>query len=73
MRIQITPTNAKFNGKFNDMPLKIHVEAKIAEKNKQKRHLEGKICLNYRKFHNFRRENSLNQNSNHTDKCRIEW
>ena len=41
----MTPTNAEFNGEFNDMPLKIHVEAKIAEKNKKKRHLEGKICL----------------------------
>ena len=69
----MTPTNAVFNGKFNDMPLKVHVEAKIAEKQKTKRHFEGKICLNYTKFHNFTRENSLNQNSNDTDKCRIQW
>ena len=28
----MTPTNAEFNGEFNNMRLKIHVEAKIAEK-----------------------------------------
>ena len=45
----------------------------MSEEKKQKRHLQEKICLNYRKFHNFTRENSLNQNSNDTDKCRIQW
>ena len=39
----MTPTNAEFNGEFNDMPLKIQIEAKIGEKDKEKRHLEEKI------------------------------
>ena len=69
----MTPTNAELNGEFNDMPLKIHIEVKTAEQKKQKRHLQEKICLNHTKFSNFTRENSLNQNSNDTDKCRIEW
>ena len=45
---------------------------KIAEENKEKRHLEEKICLNYRKFDKFTRENSLNENSNDTKKCAIQ-
>ena len=69
----MTPTNAEFNGEFNDMPLKIYCEAKIAEKNKKKRHLEVKIRLKYTKFHNLSGENSFNQNSNDTDKCSIQW
>ena len=72
-RIQMIPTNAEFNGEFNDMPLKIYCEAKIAQKNKKKRHLERKICLNYTKFHNFTRENSPTEDSSDTDKCRIQW
>ena len=67
----MTLTNAELNGQFNDIRLKIQIEAKIPEENKQKRHLEGKICLNYTKFHNFTTESSLNSNSNDTDKCRI--
>ena len=43
----MTVGNAKFNGEFNDIRLKIQ----IGEKKKQKRHLEEKICLNYKKFH----------------------
>ena len=42
----MTPTNAEFNGEFNDMPLKIHVEAKIAEK-KQKKETFGRENLSY--------------------------
>ena len=33
----MTPTNAELNGEFNDMPLKIHIEVKTAEKDKEKR------------------------------------
>ena len=73
MRIQITSTNAQLNDEFNDGRLKIQIEAKFAEEKKQKRHLEGKIFLNYKKFHYFTRENLLNSNSNDTDKCRIQW
>ena len=73
MRIQMTPTNAEFNREFNDIRLKIQIEAKISEEKKQKAHLEEKICLNYTKFHNLTRENSLIQNSNDTNKCRIQW
>ena len=62
IRIQMTSTNAEFNGEFNDIPLKIQLETKITEHNKQKAHLEEKICLNYTKFHNFTRATSLNQN-----------
>ena len=69
----MTPTNAELNGEFNDIRLKFEIEAKISEETKQKRHLQEKICLNYTKFSNFTRENSLNQNSNDTDICRIEW
>ena len=63
----MTPTNAEFNREFNDIRLKIQIEAKISEEKKQKAHLEEKICLNYTKFHNLTRENSLNQNSTDTD------
>ena len=69
----MTPTNAELNAQFNEIRLKIQIEAKISEEKKQKRYLQEKICLNYTKFSNFTRENSLNQNSNDTDKCRIEW
>ena len=71
IEIQMTPTNAELNGEFNDIGLKIEIEAKIPEEKKDKRHLEEKISLNYTKMRNFRKENSLNQNSNDTDKCRI--
>ena len=60
MRIQMTPTNAQLNGELNDSQLKIHMEVRIVEEKKQKRHLEGKIFVNYKKVHYFRRENSLN-------------
>ena len=56
----MTPTNAQFNGEFNDIRLNIQIKAKIAEENKQKRHLQVKICLNCTKFHNFKTETSLN-------------
>ena len=68
----MTPKNAQFSGQFNEIPLKIHTEAKIAEEKKQKRHFLAKISKNYRKFSNFTRENSRNSNSNDTDKCTIE-
>ena len=71
--IEMTPRNAELNGEFNDIRLKIHIEPKIGETKKKTRHLEEKICLYYRKFDNFRRENSLNWNSNDTDKSRIQW
>ena len=69
----MTEENAKFNGEFIHVCLKIEIKAKIGEKKKQTRHLEAKISLNYTKFHNFKRENSLNSNSNHRGKCRIQW
>ena len=69
----MTSTNAQFSGKFNKIRLNIEIEAKIGEKQKQEANLEGKISLNYIKFHNFKRENSLNSNSNHSGKSRIEW
>ena len=71
MRIQMTSTNVQFYGEFNEIRLKIEIETKIGEKNKQTPHLEEKICLNYKKFHNFTKENSLNENLNDTDKLRI--
>ena len=71
--IEMTSTNAQFSSEFNEIRLNIEIEAKIGEKGKQEAHLEGKICLNYKKFHNFTRESSLNQNSNDIEKCRIEW
>ena len=43
--IQMTPTNAEFNREFNDIRLKIQIEAKTLEEKKQKAHLEEKICL----------------------------
>ena len=52
------------DAEFNEIRLKIQIEAKIGEKNKEIRHLEDKICKNYKKFDNFTRENSLNSNSN---------
>ena len=67
------PINVELNGEFNDIRLKIQIEVKIAEQKKQKGHLQEKICLNHTKFHNFTRENLLNENSNDTNKCRIEW
>ena len=73
IQIQITGRNAELNGEFNDIRLKIEIEAKIGEKKKKTRQLEEKICLNYEKFSNFTRENSLNSNSNDKWKCRIEW
>ena len=69
----MTSGNAELNGEFNDIRLKIETEAKIGEKKKKTRQLEEKICLNCKKFDNFTRKNSLNSNSNDTDKCRIEW
>ena len=68
----MTPTYAEFNREFNDIRLKIQIKAKISEEKKQKAHLEEKICLNYTKFHNLTRENSLNEDPNDTDKCRIQ-
>ena len=62
IRIEITSTKAEFNGEFNEIPLKIEIETKITEENKQTAHFEGNICPNYTKSHNFTRENSLNQN-----------
>ena len=47
----MTPTDAELNGEFNEIRLKIQIEAKISEEKKQKRHLQEKICLNYTKFH----------------------
>ena len=41
------------NGEFNEIRLTILIEAKISEENKQKAHLEEKICLNYTKMHKF--------------------
>ena len=73
MRIQMTRRNGKFNGQFNDIRLKIQIEAKIADENKQETYFKDKICLNDKKFDNLSRENLLNENSNDTDKCRIEW
>ena len=70
--IQMTSGNTEFNGEFNDTRLKIQIEVKMEEKNKEKRHWEGKVCGNYKKFHNFTRTNSLNSNSNDTKKCRIQ-
>ena len=69
----MTPTNAELNGEYNEIRLKIEIEMKIAQENRQSAYLEGKICLNYKKFHNFTRENLLNENSNDTDKYRIQW
>ena len=69
----MTPTNTEFNGKFNDIPLEIEIETKISEENKQEKHLQEKISLNNAKFHNLTRENSLNEDSNDTDKYRIQW
>ena len=60
IRIQMTPTNAEFYGEFDELRLKIEIERKIAKEKKQRRHLQVKICRNYRKFDNFTRENSLN-------------
>ena len=57
MKIQMTPTNAELNGEFNDIRLKIQIEAKILEEKKQEADLEEKICLNYTKCDNFTREN----------------
>ena len=51
IRIQITSTNAEFNGEFNDRLLKIQIEGKMAEEKKQKRHFQQKIKKNYKKFH----------------------
>ena len=47
---RMTPTNAEFNREFNDIRLKIQIEAKISEEKKQKRHFEEKICPNYKNF-----------------------
>ena len=69
----MTLTNAELNGEFNELGLNIQVEAKTSEEHKQKGHLREKICLYYTKFDNFTRENSLNSNSNHRGKCRIQW
>ena len=56
----MTPTNAELNGEYNDIRLKTQTKAKISEEKKQKRYLHERICLYYRKFDNFRKENSLN-------------
>ena len=73
MTIQITSTNAELNDKLNEIRFKIQIEGKISQQNKQKTRLQEKICVNSTKFHNFKTENSLNSNSNDTDKCKIEW
>ena len=72
MRIQMTPTNAEFNGEFNHIRLRIQIETRMSDEKKQKTRLQEKICLTHTKFSNFIRENSLNSNSNDTDKCRIQ-
>ena len=46
----MTPTNAEINGEFNDIRFNIQIKAKIAKENKQKRHLQEKICPNYKNF-----------------------
>ena len=49
----MTPTKAEFNGEFNGIRLNIQIEGKIAEKKKQKAHLEENICANYKKISQF--------------------
>ena len=53
----MTPKNAELNSEFNEIGLKIEIEAKISEEKKQKRHLEVKICLNHTKLDNLSKEN----------------
>ena len=44
------------NTEFNDIRLKIHIEAKIGEKNKEEQHLRQKIGKNCKRFTNFTRQ-----------------
>ena len=60
-RSERTGENAEFSNEFNEIRLKIEIEPKIRDKN----HIWN------RKFHNFPRENSLNQIWSDTRKCRI--
>ena len=62
IRIEMTRRAAE----FNEIRLKIQIEAKIGE---QKKHFEDKIYKNDKKFDNFTRENA---NSNHWGKCTIQ-
>ena len=55
IRSEITGENAQFQNEFNEIRLKIQIEVKIGEK---RRHFRDQI---WRKFHNFTRQNSLNQ------------
>ena len=36
----MTPTNAKLNGEYNDIRLKIQIETRMSEKKRQKTHLQ---------------------------------
>ena len=72
IQIEITRRAVEFNGEFNQIQLRIEIEAKIGEKTKENRHLEDKIQKSYKKFDNFWIENSLNSNLNDSEKCRIE-
>ena len=44
IEIQMTPINAELNGEFNDIGLKIEIEAKISEENKQKTFARENLC-----------------------------
>ena len=53
-RIQMTSTNEELNAEFNEIPLKIQIDAKISEENKQKRHLQEKNLQELQKISQFR-------------------
>ena len=64
---QVEVKNSKiFNWRFTS-------NRKSEKKKKQKRHLQEKIYKNDQKIENLRTENSLNSNSNHREKRRIQW
>ena len=66
---QTTSANEEFNDEFNEIRLTIEIEVKMGE---EEQHLKAKICKIWKKFHNFRRENSVNWKSNDKWKCTIQ-